>query len=857
MNISHHKNNLSHWRDAILIILILSFLAYLCNGQKIDMLWKLLSILCFTICISGYIIYLKIDRNKYFLQVQDALELHQHIFHIANLGMAVVDLQGNFLAVNDYFANIHGYNTKELEGKNLSYFHTRNQLNEVYKYNNSLITKGSYEAIEIWHVHKDGSIFPMLTNAVTIKDNNNQAKYIATTAIDISYRKNIEASLEWHANMNAAIADLSQRVIEFQNIEDITDIVLTHAKKMTACELGYVGYIEPETGYFVAPTMTQGVWDNCEVENKTVVFKEFRGLWGWSLKNCKPVICNNLSSDLRSSGIPQGHMPIRNFMCAPVMIGDRLVGQVALANKKGDFSSLELTFLERIANVYSIAIKQIRYTDEMKSLNESLEARVKERTESLIENEKHLQEARQAAETANNAKSDFLTSMSHELRTPLNGILGYAQILKRNTSLSENDQAAIQTIYNSGRHLLTIINDILDISRIEAQKMELQKHPFSFYPFLSTISEMISIRAEQSGVSFESKFSNDLPQAVCADEKRLRQIILNLLGNAVKFTQQGKIVFTVEKKDAGIYFSVEDTGIGIDPDAQQNIFEAFKQFSDRQIDSDGTGLGLSISQKLVRLMGGELNVLSQPKVGSKFWFEISLDETDYTPVTESSTSADINNIIGIQGAQKTILIADNKASNREMIRDMLSINGFTLLEASSGIESIEMASQYHPDAILMDLKMPEINGLEATDRIKSMPDLKETVIIAISASVFEDNRKACIEHGCQAFLPKPVDMKALFECLETCLNIKWTYSEPDPPDDTLAHKSFNIPDANVVKQLVLYAEEGDILGVREQARGLMNDSRYYLFGKKILQMAKELQLDELDQFLDTHVKAVS
>ncbi|MEH2361403.1 response regulator [Nostoc sp.] len=403
----------------------------------------------------------------------------------------------------------------------------------------------------------------------------------------------------------------------------------------------------------------------------------------------------------------------------------------------------------------------------------------------LAESYRSLELKKELADTANRAKSEFLANMSHELRTPLNGILGYAQILQRDKSLTDKQQNGIRIIHQCGSHLLTLINDILDLSKIEAQKMELYKNDFHFPAFLQSVVEICRIRAEQKSISFIYQPTSELPIGISADEKRLRQVLINLLGNAIKFTEKGGVRFTVsfadqfsvnesnQKPTHRIRFQIIDTGIGMSQEQAAKIFLPFEQVGDIKKQSEGTGLGLAISQKIVQLMESTIQVKSEIGQGSTFWIDLDLSES--VDWMQSARIMAAGKIVGIATGKRRILIVDDKWENRSVVVNLLEEIGFEIAEATDGQEGLEKAMQFLPNLIITDLTMPVMDGFELTRRLRQQAEFQELTIIVSSASVFESDQHKSLGIGADDFLPKPVHADDLLQKLQKYLQIEWVY----------------------------------------------------------------------------------
>ncbi|MGB3294743.1 MAG: PAS domain S-box protein [Phormidesmis sp.] len=401
-----------------------------------------------------------------------------------------------------------------------------------------------------------------------------------------------------------------------------------------------------------------------------------------------------------------------------------------------------------------------------------------------------LASATATAETANRAKSDFLANMSHELRSPLNAILGFTHILKE-SPLSAEQKEKLEIIYNSGEHLLALINDILDISKIEAGRVTLSESEFDLYRLLDELQQMFYSTASTKGLQLKVERSPDLPRIVYSDRLKLRQILINLLSNALKFTAAGTVTLSAIKSAAQkLTFAVTDTGFGIAADDQARLFDAFVQTESGLNAHEGTGLGLAISREYVHLLGGELAVTSALGKGSTFAFDISvtLVETAAT-INASYQSPAVGRVIGLALNQPTyrILVVDDVDLNRKLLTYLLSNAGFEVREVINGKEAIAQWKAWRPHLIWMDLRMSAMSGEEATQAIKALDVEGHTRIIALTASVFDDNRAAALASGCDDFVSKPVRATEIFEKIEQHLNVRYQYAEaiPKTPDEPI------------------------------------------------------------------------
>ncbi len=654
----------------------------------------------------------------------------RQLFKQAAIGIFIADINNNILDANEKALSLLGYSKEEMINMNAqNIIHPDDLKNLSLKENIRKMLSGEVLQIERRYCRKDGDYINVLINMGEIDTEENKNLYMVMFQ-DITERKQAEKELQVKNRISNTFIDSEH--------EDFYKAVLDILREVFDSEYGYFGYINDD-GNLVAESMTRDVWDECQIKDKSIIFPKdtWGGLWGNALKRKKTLYQNgNLQ-------FPQGHVQLQNAIAAPIVVNNKLIGQIALANKQSGFNESDKQSINNLCD-YIAPLLHSKFKED-KYIHELLEAKEK-------------------AEESDRLKSAFLAKMSHEIRTPMNGIMGFSEMLQEKEFSKDERDKFLNIIHSRTHHLLNIINDLVDVSKIEANQLTLNFQQFCLNDVMKELYRVYKNQLnteEKSHIELKVNASLDHDNSfIYSDPSRFRQIMDNLLNNAIKFTHEGSIEFGYElTSEDQLLFYVKDTGIGIPIDQQKQIFERFRQADDTTSRAyEGTGLGLTISKNLVELMGGEFWMDSKEGEGSVFYFTLPC-ETQQTAGKEEVKEEVPDET---EGEDKTLLVIEDDPTSLEYMKALLEPGGFNIVACTTGKEGYEaFLNNSEIDLILMDIKLPDTTGLELTRKIRSSAHHSDVPIIAQTAYAMSEDARKSLDAGCDDYISKPIDKKKL------------------------------------------------------------------------------------------------
>ncbi|MEH1787614.1 MAG: PAS domain S-box protein [Nostoc sp.] len=768
------------------------------------------------------------DRKLAELALQSGQQRYQLLAEASPACIFHTDINGNALYFNQRWSEITGYSIEESLGTgwaNAVHPDDRKQL--LLKWNQATSAKSTYKC-EHRFLRNDSTVVWVICQALPEFGDDGEIKGYIGTITDITERKLAEEALCESAERERAIAQVIQRMRQTLDLETIFAATTEELRQVLDCDRVVVYRFNPQwNGEFVSesvgngwislieehnnhPNFTEGVLQDgrclakiLDSADNSVEDPDLQATPGTSFR-CVPDIYNAEFHPTYINLLER--FQAKAYIIVPILYGSQLWGLLASYQNSDSrqWKPEEINIVVQIGNQLGVALQQAQLLAQTQRQSQAL------------------QEAVIIADAANRAKSEFLANMSHELRTPLNAILGFTQVMSHDHALSTEHQQNLAIINRAGEHLLNLINDILEMSKIEAGRITLNLNSFDLIRLLENLEEMLRFRATSKGLELVFEYTSRLPQYIQADESKLRQVLLNLLGNAIKFTDTGRVTLRVGTGERGLgtgerglgkgeqrriinpqcpipnaqspipnpqspipnpqslIFEVQDTGRGIAPQEIDLLFEAFGQTETGRKSQQGTGLGLAISRKYVELMGGNISVASTIDEGSKFAFDIQINLATASEIQVKKTRCQVISLAPAQSEYR-ILVVDDATDSRLVLVKILTSIGFAVQEAGNGTEAIALWQKWQPHLILMDMRMPIMDGYEATRIIKAREETsiqnRKTIIIALTANAFEEQREATIKAGCDDYINKPFREEQLLEKLSEYLGVQYIYKE--------------------------------------------------------------------------------
>lgn len=754
--------------------------------------------------------------NKTIIEERERL---QYYFDTMPSIIVLIDMEGKVEMVNAAACDLYGYTKEEMIGTHF----LKNYIPEkLFEETLNLFKKimsgdiGEDKYVENWALCKDGSERLIAWKSSNIFDDSGKIIGGISSGDDITDKAKKEEQI-------LLLKEFAETANEASNLDEVLYEALKCICDFTGWPLGHAHIPDSEDSKKLIPSK---IWYKAEADS----YEDFQKITTKTTFNY-------------GEGFPgiawekQEAMWARNF---EVKGGFKRIVEARKNHLSGGYA-LPVVVDGEVGVVLEFFFDEFS-DNEVPKLDEFTES-FRNQLEALIDRERFqekLEEAKSVAEQANKAKSTFLANMSHEIRTPMNAILGHAQILKRNTEMNDEQKKSIDAINRSGRHLLGLINEVLNMAKIEMGKMELLYTTFSIDKLLKELVEMFQFDLEKKKLILTIEDSTILPEFVKSDENKIRQILINLLANAVKFTDEGSIHIRTNFKDQKIYFTISDTGIGIPEDKLVQIFQSFEQVGGKE-ERQGTGLGLSISKKMAILLDGDITVSSKLRKGSSFSFFFPYVAGDKSELIQNNLLKNIRQIK--KGQQIKVLIVDDLVENRIVLEVFLSSLGFEVKSANDGKDGVELFKQWQPDVVLMDMVMPVMNGIEATERIRNTKMGKEIGIIAVSASAFDEEREEVLKKGANFFIKKPYKESELLDKIQECTGVEYEYANYDEDKN----KILEMDDKSKLEvkltpamrsDFIEAVDEGDIERVEVLANEIResNQKLYLIIMKSIEQM---------------------